>query len=107
MHASQRQSRRTSLKKSAMNSPQKLILQDQSEIPSFMVFSKKSSKKSLDRDIKPESQRLFQQNSSVNLKNHMNYSQDAYVSVNNADEANRAYNTKKYSQEDIQNQYAH
>ena len=98
MHASQRQSRRTSLKKSAMNSPQKLILQDQSEIPSFMVFSKKSSKKSLDRDIKPESQRLFQQHSSVNLKNHMNYSQDAYVSVNNADEANRAYNTKKYSQ---------
>jgi len=27
--------------------------------------------------------------------------------VNNADEANRAYNTKKYSQEDIHNQYAH
>jgi len=37
----------------------------------------------------------------------MNYSQDAYLSVNIADEANRAYNTKKYSQEDIHNQYAH
>ena len=72
-----------------MNSPNKF--KDQAHIPSFMVFSKKSSQKSLDRDIQPDPSK--KQHESVTWSNPINYSQDAYASVTNIN-VNQAYNTK-------------